>query len=118
MLVRNFKSGWAAEIYALWNKQSIRIPRKNIKSVRFLGIHPEDNQYDLEVEFTMRNGTKTVVRVEDGYTCTGKTEFGTLMIKHEDMKMLDFYPDLSQPVPAAPAPAPTAPPGKIINPDN
>lgn len=116
MVVKNFDVPWHRVVKGLWNKTRIEIPVKKIKSIKILGVY-DDFGAELEVELTMTDGKKNVLRIEDGCCpCRGETDFGQIKIDFEEMAFLDLYPDLSQPDPPTQAPAGPPPQGKVIDP--
>lgn len=111
MIVREFRVfRWSSDMNALWNQQKITVPVKKIKSIRFLGVTPDD-VYDLKVEVTMKSGEKPVMRIRNE-SCYGQTQFGRLDMHLDEMRFLDLDPD---PIPPRDAP-PALVPGQGANP--
>jgi hypothetical protein len=97
MIVRNFETPWYDTIDAIWNEQTIKIPLANVASIKFLAIDQED-QHEYEAELTMKNGEKPVLKIDGSSgNCRGETQFGRLIISLDEIEVLDFSPDLSEP---------------------
>jgi hypothetical protein len=81
---------------ALWNEHVIEVPLERIKAVRIIDSLDPQSDYELKVEFAMRDGDNPIMMIKDN-ACSGQTQFGKIRIRLGEMVSLDLDPDLRRP---------------------